>query len=800
VSPVSAAIRSMRSALSRSSIGQAAAGSTPSPDERSRRAGRGLSAAGRTLLAVACLLAVVAGACSDRGGEPRSGDRVAESAPAHGPADGTASAASGYVGSAECLGCHSDQYQAWEGSAHAWAMKPSVPGLSAARFDGKTVSWGRGATATPLAVGDELFFDVREAGAAKPERYPAAWFFGRRAIEQHVVPFPGGRYQSLPVGYDTVAGEWFDIFADEPRDPTDWGYWKNPGMNANAECLVCHTTGFRKGYDIESDSYDTHWAEPAVTCEACHGPGRAHVDAARKGKSAPDYAGRRDASLVDTCAACHALRREITPEFTAGEKFLDAFEPVLLDESDYYADGQLLAEAYEWGSFLQSRMYREGVTCTDCHDPHAARLVADGDALCLGCHDDALAGQSHTHHPSDSAGARCVACHMPESVFMMRDRRRDHSFVIPDPQLTVELGIPSACDRCHGDRGAKWAASKVKAWFGDSALRRDRRELARTFAQARGAQEAAEDGLLACLDHCADPVHRASAAKLLLAHTAKAKVVDALVKAASDSEPLVRYGATWALAETGGRSDAVSSALQEAADDELRAIRVNAGWGLRSAKLSELPVHVRGRVEGAWSDLVASLDSQAEDAESHHALGLFYDARGAEELAVDAYRAAVRLAPAGLPARHNLAMLLTSLGRTDEAIAEFKALLDHEPRFAPASYALGVLYEEKKRWPEAITRFTQCLKAEPNYPGALHELAHAYVEEGQGDLANYVLEAALNDPGSRPEALRTLVSVNLDLGREADARRWATTAVAEMPGLAGDPRVQDLLLGKKDGG
>ena len=40
----------------------------------------------------------------------------------------------------------------------------------------------------------------------------------------------------------------------------------------------------------------------------------------------------------------------------------------------YYADGQIRDEVYVYGSFLQSAMYRAGVTCSDCHNPHSLAL------------------------------------------------------------------------------------------------------------------------------------------------------------------------------------------------------------------------------------------------------------------------------------------------------------------------------------------------------------------------------------------------------------------------------------------
>ena len=153
-----------------------------------------------------------------------------------------------------------------------------------------------------------------------------------------------------------------------------------------------------------------------------------------------------------------------------GGPFLDDYEPDLLLPGLYYADGQIDGEVYVYGSFTQSRMYRHGVRCSDCHDPHTLKLRATGNALCVRCHSPdgnprfpslqkkVYDAPEHHFHPPGSPGAACVACHMPARTYMQLDRRRDHSLRIPRPDLTLEIGTPNACTGCHQDRDARWAA------------------------------------------------------------------------------------------------------------------------------------------------------------------------------------------------------------------------------------------------------------------------------------------------------------------------------------------------------
>ncbi len=96
------------------------------------------------------------------------------------------------------------------------------------------------------------------------------------------------------------------------------------------------------------------------------------------------------------CARCHSRRSQLTDDFTPGQPFMDAYRPALLREGLYLLDGQMQNEVYMWGSFRQSRMYHAGVTCSDCHDPHAAGRKTPGTEVCDQCH--AAARYTRTQH------------------------------------------------------------------------------------------------------------------------------------------------------------------------------------------------------------------------------------------------------------------------------------------------------------------------------------------------------------------------------------------------------------------
>jgi hypothetical protein len=255
-------------------------------------------------------------------------------------------------------------------------------------------------------------------------------------------------------------------------------------MNWNGMCAECHSTNLVKGFDPETRTYQTTWSEIDVSCEACHGPASRHIAwAAQPAMARPQIENGglvvRTRSLaapqmVELCAPCHSRRSDIADYGHAEKSLLDSFVPSLLTEGLYYADGQIQDEVFDYASFVQSKMYRNGVKCSDCHDVHSLKRHAETNALCTRCH-RAEVYDSPTHHfhkkevdgkPSD--GARCISCHMPQRLYMGVDWRADHSLRVPRPDLTASLGVPNACSQtgCHSDKPLRYVLDAQVKWYG----------------------------------------------------------------------------------------------------------------------------------------------------------------------------------------------------------------------------------------------------------------------------------------------------------------------------------------------
>ena len=125
----------------------------------------------------------------------------------------------------------------------------------------------------------------------------------------------------------------------------------------------------------------------------------------------------------------------------------------------------------------------------------------NGDGLCTQCHatpkavsrDPGAAPkpsftgaglEAHTFHKPDSAGSRCISCHMSDVNWRLLIRRRDHTFQPPVPENTVQFGIPNACTTCHDDRSPEWAAKQMDAWWDDGERRSKVASLADTMYRA----------------------------------------------------------------------------------------------------------------------------------------------------------------------------------------------------------------------------------------------------------------------------------------------------------------------------
>ena len=671
-----------------------------------------------------------------------------------------------FAGSASCNGCHAAEARAWTDSHHDLAIqgadRQSVLGdFSDATFD----YFG---TVSRFLERDGQYV-VQTAGAdGKTSEFPVKYTFGIEPLQQYLVEFPRGRLQALPFAWDTRPGEdggqrWFHLYPHEMTGPGDPLHWTGREQNWNYMCAECHSTQVELGYDAATDAFETTWEEIDVGCEACHGPGSAHV-AQAKGKAFdaqyglavdlddangatwqidPETGIARRTELrpgpprqPEACGRCHARRGVIAAEYEFGKPLTDTHLPALLDEHLYFADGQIREEVYVYGSFLQSRMYRAGVSCSDCHNPHSLELVTgnDANAVCSQCHLPAkFATADHQRHGPDTVG--CVDCHMPERTYMVVDGRRDHSFRVPRPDLTERVGTPNACNACHTDRDASWATSVVGRWYGNGVFARP--EFATALAAARAGQA---NGALREVVESAEHSGIARATALtLLGHPMSGQDLDVLGSSITDPDPLLRIAAHRVL--RGLPADIRAGLGFDGLADPVRAVRMEAALAFADQH-DLLGAADAGNFRKAADDYRSAYEYTANRPESLAHLGDLELAMGNVDGALSNYRLALAMEPAAAVARVNLADIHRARGDEAEAERILREGLTIDPDSAALLHSLGLLLARTGRPDESLAALRKAAELEPDSRRFVYVLGIALHSTGDGEAAVTLLESA----------------------------------------------------------
>jgi predicted CXXCH cytochrome family protein len=707
-----------------------------------------------------------------------------------------------YIGSAACAGCHASETALWKMSHHAMAMQPATPTSVLGDFNDSNFVNGK-ITTTFHRSGNTYMVRTDGPDGALHD-FPIAYTFGVAPLQQYLIALPGGRYQALGIAWDSrlkdAGGQrWYSLYPGQSLTAGDRLHWTGRDQTWNYMCADCHSTDVKKNYDLATDSYATTFAEIDVGCEACHGPASRHVAwAADRSKLSDDpHEGlvawlrtknngvwamneatgiaqrtepRTSAAELETCAGCHARAATIAPAKDAATPFLDAHLPALLEPGYYHADGQIDGEVFEYGSFLQSRMYHAGVTCTDCHEPHTQKLRAEGNELCAQCHMPAKFDvASHYHHEPGSAGAQCANCHMPTKTYMGVDVRHDHSIRVPRPDLSVKLGTPNACTNCHTGQKAAWAASTIAGWFPNG--RQTRPQYGEALAAGGGGGVGAEPVIDALIGNATEPGIVRASALLLLSHLGSDASLPAWRAALADPDPIVRLGAVRAL--PAAPSAAIQKDVATRLTDPVRAVRTEAARALAGVDPQILAAEQRAALSAALLELVAGETVSADRPETHLNLGLL-DLRQRQLDQADAeYRTALRLDPKFVPAMVNLADLDRVRGLDQQGAEMLRKAVELEPGNADAHYALGLLLVRQHTYPAALAELRRTTELAPDNTRFVYTYAIALNSTGSHDEALALLRRAHTNFPASMDLLSALLSLSRDDGDVVSALQYA---------------------------
>jgi predicted CXXCH cytochrome family protein len=654
-----------------------------------------------------------------------------------------------------------------------------------------------------------------EGPDGKMQDYEVAYVFGIRPLQQYLIPFPGGRYQCLPLCWDTrPAAEggqrWFHIYQEERIPPGDVLHWTRVTQNWNYMCAECHSTNLRKNYSHAEKAYHTTWSEIDVSCEACHGPGSKHIGWAEKVEagSSPDIdptmglvvrlkdtdnaswvflpdsvtatrsAPRESDDLVQMCARCHARRAVATEDYYHGGSLLDTHWPSLLDEGLYFADGQILDEVYVYASFLQSKMYKAGVVCKDCHEPHSGRVYSDGNALCYRCHMATEYGtRKHHFHDPAKEGASCTECHMHERTYMVVDPRRDHSIRVPRPDLSDKLGTPNACNQCHPDKTTAWATRYLKDWYGQDLL--DQEHYGEIFWAGRQRYPEAHEPLMELArDRREAPMVRANALALLggYPHAATNELLRLMV---NDPDPLIRYAVMTVVQHS--EAAFIRELAVPRLRDTVKLVRLMAASSLTAVPRDMIPSGSMERLSAVLEEYNASLMINADHPSTHLNFGNLYLNTGDLEKAEAAYREAMELEPGLVGPYINLTDLYRRQGRDEAGEQVLREALEIYPELAALNYSMGLLKVRQGSHKASLDYLEKATRFAPEDPHYAYVYAIGLNSQQQPDAALAFLRKSLERFPYDRNILYSLATISMETGRQADALNYARLLVEYYP-------------------
>ncbi len=678
-----------------------------------------------------------------------------------------------FLGDETCKKCHVNQFKLWAGSHHDKAMQIASDSTVLANFN--TTFKSQGVTSKFFKKDDNYYVNT-EGPDGKNHDYKIEYTFGITPLQQYIVKFPDGHYQCLRTAWDSKKNKWFDLYPDFKVVHSEWLHWSRGGLNWNNMCADCHSTNVRENYNEALHSYNTKFSIINVNCEACHGPGKEHVaDVSRLGE-AYENSGKmkmtldtKPKELVDQCARCHMRREQISGNYNFEGTMLDHYFPQLIAEGLYHPDGQILEEDYVYGSFIQSKMYHNDVTCTNCHDAHSLKLKFEGNKLCAQCHiPETYDTPKHHFHTQNSNGAQCINCHMTGKHYMGNDFRRDHSFRIPRPDLSLKYNTPNACTQCHQDKSNQWAWEQFKTQHGVP----DYTHFSDLLAPGL---TGAENGMTALQTLAKDTVYpeiaRASAVSAM-GNYVTPESIDDLLQFLNDDSSLVKSASIDVLNEI-NTTDYVNYFLPLLKDSK-RSVRVKAFYAMSALDEIQIPKEYKDAYNIVRNEFETYLNTNADFVGGRIKRANYYFKKGNIQRAIKGYEHALVIDNINNIARTNLANLYYNNKQFTEAENAFKTIIEQEPEYGPTYYSYSLLLAELNRTQDAIEIIKKAIQYMPENIRCYYNLSLLYDKVNNFKDAEKTLINGLKIDSENESLLYTLAYIYSKNNENEDAKNIAS--------------------------
>lgn len=617
-----------------------------------------------------------------------------------------------YVGDQSCKKCHATEFKEWKQSHHYMSML--LPNDSTVKGDFSNVTFTADGFSSRFFKKDSKFFINTVGDDGKNHDFEVKYIFGFTPLQQYLVQFPGGRMQVPRLSWDVNKKKWFNQYVGQNIPSNDWLHWTGNAQNWNTMCASCHSTNLRKNYDIKTDTYKTSYSIINVSCESCHGAGKKHVDFINSDyKSGERVVGSflklaknsKQTEELNTCAPCHARISEINGSHIDSQEIMDNFIPQIPDTENYHADGQVDDEDYIYTSFLQSRMFHKGVTCSTCHNPHSVKLKRVGNQTCTLCHIPTKYDvPSHTFHKKGTPATECKNCHMPGKVYMGNDLRHDHSFRVPRPDLSVKYGTPNACSNCHKDKSEKVLADAIIKWHGPNR----KYHFAEDLIPGSLLDAQSEKHLTKLIDNKFVPKIIKATATFYLGSIQTQTSLNTILARLSSRDAQIKYRALRSLASFPAESwmEAVGPLLS----DKVRAVRIATADLYIIIPSNQIPANYSKAFAAAQIELEKSLRYQTDFSTGNVMLADYYlklkDYPNAEKFYLRGLKKDSKMNYALL----NLSTVYNSQGKNAQAMQALELALKNDSKNERIYYNLALLHNEMNNIPAAEKAFAKAIE------------------------------------------------------------------------------------------
>ena len=676
-----------------------------------------------------------------------------------------------YVGSGSCIECHEKFYELWSTSHHGKAMQPmnagfikteNLPVSEEFALEGKTYK---------ITFGDSTMTMIEKDGE-NIVNYDVVWVLGGINVYYFLTPLGKGKLQTIPLAYNLNTKKWYNNPQSALRHFTEGLVdqalpWKDRMYNFNTSCYSCHVSQLETNFDLATDSYQSSWNEAGINCETCHGPSGEHV---RIFKNAKKGEVQKELGLISTntftpdqnnwsCAPCHAKMRPITTGYIPGERFFDNYDLTILNNADFYPDGRDLGENYTYTGWMMNECNSNGqMHCVMCHTSSGRdRFKNNPNDACKSCHAERVANVvEHSGHKEGSAGAVCINCHMPKSMFGNMNRS-DHSFRPPMPEATIKFGSPNACNMCHTDKSPEWANKVVKQRKNGNY----QDETIKWATLLKNARLGEWKDLDKILEHIAkEDLNEVVTASFIrtLENCEKEEKWPVLIGALKSKSPLVRSSAAGSL--SGFISTDAKTALLQACNDEYRIVRISAANSLAVFPKNQFTPEENQAMAKANEENLVSMTARPDDWSSHYNLGIFYQNQGEADKALVSYENAARLYPESLMPLINSSVLYSYVGNHAKAEENLRKVIEIDPVNEAANLNLGLLLAEKGNMPEAEKVLKIALQANPKQAVAAYNLSVIVAQRNVAEAIDYAETAASANP-EEPKYAYTLAFYQL---------------------------------------